>query len=63
MGNWTLESDQRQQEFAVLMERRRVNRTPQNSFYQKPKVYRGYNVERCVFTRVESCAGSEGDKP
>ncbi len=52
MEKWTLESEQRQREFASLMERRRKNRTPENSFYQKPKVYRGYNVERCVSTRT-----------
>lgn len=52
MSEWTLESELRKKEFAVLMERRRRNRTPENSFYQKPSLYRPYNVERGVYART-----------
>ena len=52
MSEWTLESELRQKEFAALMERRRRNRTPENSFYQKPSLYRPYNMERCVYART-----------
>ena len=54
MSNWTLSSELRQKEFAALLERRRRNRTPENSFYQKPSLYRPYNVERCVYVRTEN---------
>lgn len=53
MSKWTLESELRQREFASLMERRRRSRTPENSFYQKPSLYRPYNMERCVYVRSD----------
>lgn len=54
MSDWTLESELRQKEFADLKERRRRNRTPENSFYQKPSLYRSYNLERCVYVPADS---------
>lgn len=52
MSEWTLESELRKKEFAALMERSLRNRTPENSFYQKPSLYRPYNMERCIYART-----------
>lgn len=60
MAKWTLEGELRRRQHEELMARRR-NITPENSFYQKPSLYRAYDVERYVYTKPVGTSHSDNN--